>query len=106
MGWPASNGLERRAMSAVLVVRFQFPDSTDFGNARVMLMSDVIFSGAGRPDGFVLVEAEIGSVAHPDRSATRMMSEILAFIFRGNIGLGSHAGECVADQKSGGIRSA
>lgn len=48
-----------------------------------MSMSEVIFSGAGRPDGFVLVEAEKGSVAHPDRSATRMMSDTLVFIFSG-----------------------
>lgn len=70
-------------MSAVLVVRFQFPDSTDFGNARVMSMSEVIFSGAGRPDGCLFEAVEKGSVAHPDRSATRMMSEILVFIFEG-----------------------
>ena len=48
-----------------------------------MLMSEVIFSGAGRSDGCRFEAAEKGSVAQPDRSATRMRSEILVFIFEG-----------------------
>jgi hypothetical protein len=46
-------------------------------------MSEVIFSGAGRSDGARFEAAEKGSVAHPDRSATRTTSEILIFIFEG-----------------------
>ncbi len=53
--------------------------STDLGKARVMLMSEVIFSGAGRPVGFWRDE-DNGLEAHPPSSAARTMSKVTVFI--------------------------